>query len=243
MCDDNSELPVRPVTGADKRGKHNRELMKKNAHGLNLRQQLFVAYYLEQGCKNAYQAALRAGYSESNARLATVNILGTPQVKSELARRMGLKFKNLDISADKVLREIALMAYSNILDFIEIDPQNGTFSIDLRKLDRDTAAAISEVYYDSEGRPRVKLHNKQAALELLGRYFKMFNSELPKGAGVTENGEPLTVQSLDRIIQQTVNIYNQQITVQQGPTKTPQQLEAEVELPKLVEGDSVGAQL
>ena len=228
-----SELVIRPVNGKDKRGHHDYKLNKRNGRfGLDPRQKLFIDYYLES--LNAYQSALRAGYSETNSRQATVNILSKPSIQAEITKKLGEKFRKLDINVDNVLQEIARMAYSNVMDFIEVDQTTGNFSVDLRKVDRNQAAGISEVFYDSEGRPRVKLVDKRSSLELLARYLKLIGTDTPKGPTGAE-GEPLTIQSLDRCIQQ-VTIVNQQITVNEAPDRRrlPQQV-LDAQLPEYVE--------
>jgi phage terminase small subunit len=43
------------------------------------------------------------------------------------------------------------------------------------QLDEDTAAAISAVSQSSTGALRIKMHNKLAALVVLGKYLGMFD--------------------------------------------------------------------
>ena len=51
------------------------------------------------------------------------------------------------------------------------------------KLDEDTAAAISAVSQSSTGALRIKMHNKLAALVVLGKYLGMFD-ERPQNSNV-----------------------------------------------------------
>jgi hypothetical protein len=46
------------------------------------------------------------------------------------------------------------------------------------KLDEDTAAAIAAVSQGSNGAVRIKMHNKLAALVVLGKYLGMFDKRL-----------------------------------------------------------------
>jgi hypothetical protein len=63
------------------------------------------------------------------------------------------------------------------------------------KLDEDTAAAISAVSQGSTGTLRIKMHNKLAALVVLGKYLGMFN-ERPQNSNVIYaiSGEPISAE-------------------------------------------------
>src|ERR1700730_3616018 len=91
--------------------------------------------------------------------------------------------KGLDLSADKVLEELARLGFSNMLDYITI--QNGAAVVDFSRVTRGQAAAIQEItvdeYMDGSGpdarpvkRIRFKLSDKVRSLELLGRHLKLF---------------------------------------------------------------------
>lgn len=90
----------------------------------------------------------------------------------------------LDLSAEKVLSELARMGFANFCDYLRTTEEGDT-SVDLSMLTREQAAAIQEVIVDEymEGRgkkarkvkrTRVKLADKNRSLELLGKYLKMF---------------------------------------------------------------------
>ena len=64
------------------------------------------------------------------------------------------------------------------------------------KLDEDTAAAISAVSQGSTGALRIKMHNKLAALVVLGKYLGMFD-ERPQNSNVIYaiSDEPMSLRS------------------------------------------------
>jgi hypothetical protein len=63
------------------------------------------------------------------------------------------------------------------------------------KLDQDTAAAISAVSQSSTGALRIKMHNKLAALVVLGKYLGMFD-ERPQNSNVIYaiSDEPMSAE-------------------------------------------------
>lgn len=88
------------------------------------------------------------------------------------------------VTTDRVVGELARIAFANSLDYWTID-SNGEPRIDLSKVDRDKGAAISEIIVDTymDGRStdarevkriRLKLADKRAALVDLGRHLGLF---------------------------------------------------------------------
>ena len=63
------------------------------------------------------------------------------------------------------------------------------------ELDEDTAAAISAVSQSSTGALRIKMHNKLAALVVLGKYLGMFD-ERPQNSNVIYaiSDEPMSAE-------------------------------------------------
>lgn len=162
------------------------------ANNLTKKQQVFVAEYIVD--QNATKAAIRAGYSEKTAEQQGSRLLGNVKVSAEVDRNLGKKLEKLDITAEKVLRELALLGFSNMLDYISVG-SNGAIKVDLSKLTRDQAAAIQEVTVeeftertgeDEYGKPsfenvkrvKFKLNDKRGALELLGRHLKLFTDKV-----------------------------------------------------------------
>lgn len=80
--------------------------------GLRGKQALFVKEYLKD--RNATQAAIRAGYSKATAASMGSENLKKPEIRKAVAGATGQQFKRLEISADRVMQEIAGIAYTNI---------------------------------------------------------------------------------------------------------------------------------
>lgn len=161
--------------------------MKKHANPtptrkLTPRQQFFVREYLKD--LNATQAAIRAGYSKKTANPAAARLLAKVSIAAEIQKCMDRRAERLEISADKVLQEIAKLAFSNMGSYIQVQ-KDGSFFIDFSKLDESQKAAIQEAtveeFTDGQGddarpvrRMKFKLADKGANLERLGKHLKLF---------------------------------------------------------------------
>lgn len=150
------------------------------AKNLTRKQQKFVAEYLVD--LNATSAAIRAGYAEKSASSMGSFLLSNPKVSEEIDRKHGKRLGKLEITADRVLTEIARLAFYDPRKFFESD---GSLKR-VHDLDDDTAMAMAglEVTELFEGTgdqkhaygllKKVKLSDKRASLDLLGKHLKLF---------------------------------------------------------------------
>lgn len=139
---------------------------------MNRRMQIFVNEYLVT--LNATEAARRAGYAENSAGLRGHALLRRPDVQLAIRAAMDARAKRTGISVDRVVEELAAIAFSdirNILDF-------GTDYVRLRPASSMTAfdrAAIKSISVRIGrrgcGQVRVRLHDKFSALYLLERHL------------------------------------------------------------------------
>lgn len=92
--------------------------------------------------------------------------------------------ERMEVTQERILEEVANLAYSNMADFIVIQ-EDGTFYTDFSGLTREQLAAIQEVtvdtYMDGRGEDaqrvksvKFKLAPKAAAVELLGKHKKLW---------------------------------------------------------------------
>lgn len=179
---------------------------------LNKRQIAFINYYCAGN--NAYRAAEKAGYSEGTCINATQLLLNNPHIREEIARRWNEDFKEANIKNEDIFASAARMAMANIFDYIKIE-EGGKWDLDLGKIPRELGFAIQEMSYDAQGRPRIRLVDKKAVLELIAKFRGMGTDKLEiSGKG----GAPLTVQSIDQMVQQHVQQQNvqQNITINVG---------------------------
>jgi phage terminase small subunit len=155
----------------------------KNKDGLTLRQELFVKNYLANGFAPR-AAAIAAGYSIKTAHVQAAQLLDNPKVKVLIDTQKEALFNKCDVTAERVVKELALLGFSNMQDYIQVQ-KDGSAYLDLTELTREQAAAITqldtETYTDGHGedarevkRTRIKLADKKAPLELLGDYLGIF---------------------------------------------------------------------
>jgi phage terminase small subunit len=139
---------------------------------LTPRQRLFVAEYLID--LNARQAAIRAGYAEGSAADRGWELLHRcPAVMARLKQAMAEREQRTQIGAERVLKEIARIAFADIRNYLMEGPEKTLVVRPLTQLSDDDVAALAEVQADGEAKElrRIRLHDKRAALELLARHL------------------------------------------------------------------------
>jgi len=82
---------------------------------LTARQRRFVDEYLVD--VNATQAAIRAGYSARTANVSGCENLTKPNIAAAIITAMQARAQRTQITADRVLEELAVIAFSDIRDF------------------------------------------------------------------------------------------------------------------------------
>lgn len=161
-------------------------IKEKAEKGLTPKQEAFIRVYLETAnASEAYRRVYNASkMKDGTIYVAASELLAHPKISIRIAEAQKAAAKRNEITVDKIIRELALLGFSNMLDYVK--PQDdGSAYVDLSKLTRDQAAAIgeitSEVYMDGAGedakpvkRTKFKLSDKRAALVDLGKHLGMF---------------------------------------------------------------------
>ena len=129
-------------------------------------------YLIDQ---NAYQAAIRAGYSENTAYSEAHALVEHPEIKPLIAHVMEKQADELEITAERVLKELAKIAFTERSAFFDDD---GTL-LPLSKIPKDALACLVsiETSYDKHGNKvkKPKLIPRTEALDKLGKHLKLFN--------------------------------------------------------------------
>jgi len=139
--------------------------------GLNDKQRLFALEYLRD--LNATQAAIRAGYSKKTAGVQGEALLKKPEIAALVAKGKAERAERTKITADRVLQELARVAFSNIKDFVTFDSDGIVRIKNSEDLTPEQAACIAEVtqvYTEKSSSFKFKLHDKLRALELVGKH-------------------------------------------------------------------------
>lgn len=141
------------------------------------KQKRFVEEYLVD--LNATQACIRAGYKVENARQTATENLSKPYIAEEIERAMAERSKRTGINQDRVIQELARIAFVKITDVVDA---SGEVRRDAS--DDDLACIESIKVKDSDNQfggsceREVKLSPKLKALELLGKHLGMWNDKL-----------------------------------------------------------------
>lgn len=163
---------------------------------LSPKQLLFAKEYLID--LNATQAAIRAGYSEKTARQQGEQLLSKLDIAAEIQKGMDKRAAKIEITAEKVLQEIAKLSFANLQDFYN---ENGSLK-EIHTLPRDVAAALSSSKVnltEACAVQEIKLHDKKGSLELLGKHLKLFNDVGSKDNPFTLAKHELTEEELMKI--------------------------------------------
>jgi len=145
---------------------------------LTAKQQMFVSEYLVD--LNATQAAIRAGYSTKMAGKIGYQLLEKTRIQEAIETAMKEREKRTQITADRVLQELARIAYSDMRRFSRWGP-GGVKLKNSEELSDDEAACVAEVsetVTEYGGSIKFKLHDKLKALELAGRHLGLFKDKL-----------------------------------------------------------------
>ena len=128
---------------------------------------------------NATQAAIRAGYSVGTAEQIGYQLLQKTSVSNRIAQLRAEQSKRTGISADRVVRELAKVAFVDIGNVVD---DTGALRQDITPEDRAAVASIkvknSETDSGSNEEREVKLYDKLRALDLIGRHLGMFKDKL-----------------------------------------------------------------
>lgn len=132
---------------------------------------------------NGSLSAEYAGFDQNSARQQAWQLLQRDDIQEYLQKkREELSFRT-GITAEKVLREVARIAFSDIRDFYKEDNN----LIPISDLDDDAAAALSSVKSYEETMPgtsivvginrEIKLYNKLDGLEKLARHLGLYEKD------------------------------------------------------------------
>lgn len=162
---------------------------------LTNRQKKFCNFYNAE--PNATKAAIKAGYSKRTAYSAGQRLLKNVEVKKVIQNKAEKLSSKLEITAENVLREWAILAYSNIADVVKASGDSVRLN-DINKLTPEVQRSIQSV---SEGKfgVSIKLHDKKAGLEALSKYLHLW-VDRSENIQITYNLEKLPPEYLKRIV-------------------------------------------
>lgn len=162
------------------------------------KQERFVEEYLID--LNGTQAAIRAGFSPKTAAEQACRMLKGGHVKDAIDKAMAERSKRTGITQDRVLRELARLAFVNPADVMNLNE-----AVVMDEASLDDLAAIASVKVktipteDGEIVEReVKLYDKNKSLDMLSRHLGMYNDKLE----VKNEGEDKKLDAINSLLEQ-----------------------------------------
>lgn len=165
------------------------------------KQRAFCEEYLVD--LNGTKAAVRAGYSERNARHQASRLLNTPEIQATIKRLMDERSERVGISADNVLEELAQLG---MYDPGVIGAAGIQKPEDIEKLPADVRRAIVGWSWDKAGNFTIKLGGKIQALDLLGQHLGLWKCRVEltgKNGGPVETAPELSEEFQQLILERT----------------------------------------
>lgn len=161
---------------------------------LTKKQQRFVdEYMIDLNATRAYKAA---GYSVKSDNAAAVEghkLLRNPKIIKHLKTRMKEREKRTEITQDKVLQELAKIAFDDMKNYLEyktvktvVDHNIETGEpivdyktvVDLKDSNTIDTRNISEISIGKDGQFKFKLYSKDNALIQLGKHLGLFTEKV-----------------------------------------------------------------
>jgi phage terminase small subunit len=190
---------------------------------LTPKQMRFCDEYLADTNMNATQAAIKAGYAKKRASEQGYQLLQKTTVKEYIQKRMAERVERTEITQDKVLRELAIIAFSNAADYARVVEKEATIKLDdgdeVRVLDDEGKPVmyrtVEPILTDSltvdqqralavikKGRDgfEVRPYDKVRALELLGKHIGMFKDKVEVSGDINNPMEGLSTEDLKKLI-------------------------------------------
>lgn len=152
---------------------------------LTPKQQRFVDEYLVD--RNATQAAIRAGYEATNADVTGPRLLGNVGVAEAIAVATKAQSQRTLINADRVLEEIAALAFWDPASLVEImvEVAPGEYKFEgitepkhIQLLPEEVRRAIVGWSWDRNENFTLKLADKSRALDMLARHLSLYNDKV-----------------------------------------------------------------
>lgn len=160
---------------------------------------------------NATQAAIRAGYTENYANTNASKLLQNTTISQYIGERQKELSRKTEITQERVIRELALIAFSNNADYAQVvekkmQVEAGGALVDLLDKDgkpvmyRTVEPVLTEELTEEQKRAlavikkgrdglEVKSCDKVKALELLGKHLGIFTDKIEANVNDTTRSE------------------------------------------------------
>ena len=161
------------------------------------KQKRFIEEYLID--LNATRAAIRAGYSPVTAKDIGCENLKKPMIRRHIDRAMAERSRRTGVNADRVVMELAKIAFVNASDVIDAD--TATLKPDASPEDTAAIQSVKVKTFGEDGLEReIRMADKLRALELLGKHLGMFKDKVELSGSL--EGEKTKLDDLIRQVRE-----------------------------------------
>ena len=150
------------------------------------KQEMFCQEYLVD--LNATQAAIKAGYSKKTAQQIASDNLSKVVIQNRIQELKEKRVKKIEVSAENTVNEIALLAFSDVVDYWDEDSFGRTMVMTPKKfseMPEGASKAISgieqSITKDGDVTYKVKLWDKPKSLEMLCRHLGIAKEQIEHG--------------------------------------------------------------
>jgi phage terminase small subunit len=170
-------------------------------------QRLFIEAYLIS--KNATKAAIAAGFSERSANNQGTRLMANDAIRAEIEARLASTFDRYAITSDRIIRELAKIAFGNIGDFIAVQ-DGGSAIVDFGAATREQMASLKSIEIDERAidgaaagvrRIKISMSDKRQALMDLAKIARMLPGDRHEHSGsiehVVREEHKIDIESMD----------------------------------------------
>lgn len=176
---------------------------------LNAKQEMFCQEYLKD--LNGTQAYIRAGYSAKGAEAGAARLLANVKVSARISELKAKRLAKSEKTAEDVIKRLIQIAFTDNSDLVQIKKvtkriggEDGfeyetceVVPVLTEDLKPEHRAALAEVKQTENG-IAIKSHDSVKALELLGRYFGIFERDNKQK---TPEVQPMSDTQVEKLIQ------------------------------------------
>jgi phage terminase small subunit len=170
-------------------------------------QRLFIEAYLVS--RNLTKAAIAAGCKERSAHAVGWKWFNTTKIRAEIEARLASTFDRYAITSDRIIRELAKIAFANIGDFIAVQ-DGGSAIVDFGTATREQMASLKSVEIDERtidgGAPgvrkvKISMGDKRQALMDLAKIARMLPADRHEHSGsiahVVKEEHKIDIESME----------------------------------------------
>lgn len=170
-------------------------------NGLTPKQEGFCTAYIETGnASEAYRLHYDASAMNANTiGRAAHELLKNPKVAERIEELRAEHKERHKATIDKIVKELSIIAFADPGDYFDWNKDGVTVKdkASLTPEQRRAISAVEQTVTEAGGTIRIKLSDRQAALEKLGKHLGMFK-DVHEHTG--PDGGPIQIERIERVI-------------------------------------------